>query len=524
MQIWNHYIAGVEGIWCLLGASVFLCVLLTWRLLRSLPLHQIARIHREQAGATYMLPLVLTVPFYVLLITMIIECTLLLATKIGSVGAAYSAARAAAVWLPYESAMPKTAPDYTPIEDREAMVRLAAARSMSPYASGSKSHAFDEPLGEFIDQTIAQQIEAFQTYSGDQNFDVEYLNRKFAYAFNASTISIDYFDPNTDEVTDKPAFNAKLQLTLRYEAPIHTFGIGRLFGEKSQIGNFFVLPITTTVPFENEGVKPSFAGKKISPDKLSKSLGIRYYDRAIGIRNTPLAPNSVGAIASHATPAINSANDGAERRRVGQLLTELQRQFIEATGDEKTRLEALIEDYLVALGKKPSKPYTGDNSWTKPLEATIVRGQRFHIYVLEDRTAGKGVTLVRGWTYVEDKLTGIVYRYRHTGLGKDVYSTSNILGLPGEVTHAELQGEMFVDEFSPATSMGSSLSSEVSGGLGLGYVSQDGPNGSTLRGAQMGVIASASSSLGVTDYSYAGTFSSLGAAGYSPLWSSGRQN
>jgi len=231
-----------------------------------------------------MLPLVLTMPFYVLLITMIIECTLMLTAKIGSVGAAYSAARAAAVWLPYESAMPKTAPDYTPIEDRELMVRLAAARSMWPYASGSKSHASDEPLDEFIDATMTQQIEAFRTYSGHQKFDAEYLKRteylkrKFAYAFNALTIAVDYFDPITRVATEKPAFNAKLQLTLHYEAPIHTFGIGRLFGEKSQTGKFFVRPVVTTVLIENEGVKPSLEGKRISPDKLSKSLGIRYYD------------------------------------------------------------------------------------------------------------------------------------------------------------------------------------------------------------------------------------------------------
>ncbi len=278
MPIWNHYIAGVEDIWCLLGASVFLCVLLTWRLLRSMALHRIASFHREQSGATYMLPLVLTMPFYVLLITMIIECTLMLTAKIGSVGAAYAAARAAAVWLPYESAMPKTAPDYTPMEDRELMVRLAAARSMWPYASGSKSHVSDEPLGEFIDATIAQQIEVFQHYSGDQKFDLDYVYRKFAYALNASRISIDYFDPITGTVAEKPAFNSKLQLTLYYEAPIHTFGVGRLFGEESQVGKYFVRPIMTTVSIENEGVKPSVAGNKISPDKLSKSLGIRYYD------------------------------------------------------------------------------------------------------------------------------------------------------------------------------------------------------------------------------------------------------
>lgn len=228
-----------------------------------------------------MLPLVLTMPFYVLLITMIVECSLMLTQKIGSVGAAYSASRAAAVWLPYENAMPKNAPDYTPLEQRQAMVRLAAARAMWPYASGAESHASSGQLDESLNATIDQQIAAFQAYSGDQKFDMEYLKRKFAYAYNGSTIETVYLDPVSLEPYDDketPAFNATIELTLRYEAPIHTYGIGRLFGEKSQFGNYFIRPVVTTVLIENEGVKDlSIANAQTSVPKAGKSLGIRYY-------------------------------------------------------------------------------------------------------------------------------------------------------------------------------------------------------------------------------------------------------
>ncbi len=128
---------------------------------------------------------------------MIVECTLMLTQKIGSVGAAYASARAAAVWLPYESAMPKEAPDYTPLQHRQAMVRLAAARAMWPYASGAKAHASSEPMGELIEATAEQQIEAFQAYANDSQFDKAYLKRKFAYAYNASTVEVVYLDPVT---------------------------------------------------------------------------------------------------------------------------------------------------------------------------------------------------------------------------------------------------------------------------------------------------------------------------------------
>ncbi len=227
-----------------------------------------------------MLPLVLTMPFYVLLITMIVECSLMLTQKIGSVGAAYSAARAAAVWLPYENAMPKNAPDYTPLEQRQAMVHLAAARAMWPYASGAESHASSEPIDESLNATIDQQIAAFQAYSGDQKFDMEYLKRKFAYAYNGSTIETVYLDPVSGEPYDDketPAFNAMIQLTLRYEAPIHTYGIGRLFWEKSQFGNYFIRPVVTTVLIENEGVKKSSLSNQSASFSTNRSLGIRYY-------------------------------------------------------------------------------------------------------------------------------------------------------------------------------------------------------------------------------------------------------
>lgn len=281
MNFWTHYITGIEDVWLALLISLFSVTHLTAKLIIAFKVRRLSTLHREQTGATYMLPLVLTIPIYVLFITMIIECTLLLTAKVGSVGAAYSAARAAAVWLPYENAMPQDAPDYTPLENRQTMVRLAAARAMFPYASGAPSHASDVVLDEFVAATANQQIAVFRAYSGNQNFDAEYLTRKFAYAYNSSTVEIKYLDPvSGGEYADNevPAFNAKIQLTLRYEAPIHTYGIGRLFGERSQFGKHFIRPAVTTVTIENEGVKKPRLARPHNLDPENKSLGIRYYN------------------------------------------------------------------------------------------------------------------------------------------------------------------------------------------------------------------------------------------------------
>jgi hypothetical protein len=296
MNALSHMISGSLDLWFVLFLSIFSVAWLTKRFIHACHARSLRRLANDQVGATYMLPLVLTAPFYVLLIAMIVECTLLLTQKIGAVGAAYSAARAAAVWLPYDNAMPQDAPDYTPLENRQTMVRLAAARALFPYASGSNAHVGSESLPEIVKQTGKQQIEAFRTYANNSRFEDEYLARKFAYAFRGTKVTIKYLNPESGKEygrQDVPAFNAKIRLTLHYEAAIHTMGVGRLLGQRSAVGSYFVHPTVTTVMLENEGVKAS--GSSIGSTKqgkLAKSLGIRYYDSRPSHGIAPLGPES----------------------------------------------------------------------------------------------------------------------------------------------------------------------------------------------------------------------------------------
>ncbi len=296
MQRWQQYLSGAEDLWILLAVCLGLFIWMTHKVMQSWKTRRLARLSGSESGATYMLPLVLTIPFYVLLIAMIVECTLMLAQKIGNVGAAYAAARAAVVWLPYETAIAKNAPDHTPIEYRLMMVKLAAARAMWPYASGSKSHQATVPADAFIEATIEQQLAALEAFSNEQDFDREYLKRKFRYAYNACTIEVKYLDAETGEPTDDPAFNAKLQLTLSYDCAIHTAGVGRWFGVKSSLGNFYVRRAATTIILENEGTKHLKLDATSQPktDRLP-SLGIRYYDRptVANSQSSPVAGHSI---------------------------------------------------------------------------------------------------------------------------------------------------------------------------------------------------------------------------------------
>lgn len=542
MQIWNRYFRGVEDIWLTLLLAVFALVFVTVKLLGLWVSHRaasrrqtgrLARLVGDEVGAAYMLPLALTVPFYVLLITMIVECTLMLAQKIGSVGAAYSAARAAAVWLPYETAMPKEAPDYTPLEDRQAMVQLAAARAMWPYASGSEVNTSSTQLDDLVEETIAQQIDAFQNYSGDSSFKRDYLKRKFIYAFNSSSIEIAYLDPTTEEVAKTPLFNSTIQLTLRYEAPIHTFGIGRLFGEKSKFGNFYVRPILTTVTIENEGVKRDPNPKLASKNKVNKSLGIKYYERH-NVTNRPAV--ALGGSASNTRPTNNSStsasgNNGtnsvnqsdSERHQAEVSLAQLEQQYAQATGEQRNHLRELIEDYRIALGLSAGKPYTGEVSWFETPNAPSNIGPHFHIYVLEDRLGVPGVGINRGRTFVQDVRTGEVYLYQHfSGGASNDATVKNPFGV--DIGYAELQGDAYYEGFNPQTSMSTGLGADTSVSVLAGYVIQQGPLGSTLQGAQIGTTIGGAISYGPTGYRYSGSYPSLQSAGYGTIWSKPKEN
>lgn len=63
--------------------------------------HAVRRLRRRaagQRGASYSLPVVLTAPFYLMLVLLVFELTFLLVARAGTQYAAFAAARAAAVW------------------------------------------------------------------------------------------------------------------------------------------------------------------------------------------------------------------------------------------------------------------------------------------------------------------------------------------------------------------------------------------------------------------------------------------
>ena len=80
----------------------------------------------DEDGAAYTLSYVMVIPVYALLICMIIETVLMLTAKLGTVYAAFAAARTASVWS-----------SATTWDKTMTKAKAAATKSMTPFASGT---------------------------------------------------------------------------------------------------------------------------------------------------------------------------------------------------------------------------------------------------------------------------------------------------------------------------------------------------------------------------------------------------
>src|SRR5690606_9836967 len=142
----------------------------------------------DERGASYSLSLVLVTPFYTLLICTIVECALMMVVKIGTVYAAYSAARSAMVWLPAEPSRPDK-------------IQLAAVQAMTPFASSLEEHCRGVGVsGQTLATENGNYFDAYRRYPASHQ-SRRYAWRKREYAARATRVTI---------VASSQEFNAEL--------------------------------------------------------------------------------------------------------------------------------------------------------------------------------------------------------------------------------------------------------------------------------------------------------------------------
>ena len=166
----------------------------------------------------------MVIPCYALLICMVIETSALLPTKIGSVYAAFAAARTATVW--------SSATDW---DNAEKKAIAAGRHAFVPFASSTQGLQPDA-----ISKESASYVMAHAEFS-DAPAREKYLLRKFDYAQRAVQVNV-----------DRPAkWNDDVNATVTYEFPFNIPGISRIFGERRDDGSYY-FPIQSTVTLMNE--------------------------------------------------------------------------------------------------------------------------------------------------------------------------------------------------------------------------------------------------------------------------------
>jgi len=202
----------------------------------------LARFVRDEEGAAYSLSFVMVIPIFALMICLIIEGALIMTAKLGTVYAAFAAARTASVWS-----------SHTTWEKTEERAQKAALQAMVPFASGTQGLLSNLPDDPKVVQDGVVYIGAYHAFAKDPQ-SAKYLASKYAYA--ARNVKVEIEGPPTN--SDTP-----ITAKVTYQFPFNVPGIARILGDKGPDGYFFNISSTATIP--NEG-----------PRDNRKTIGIGY--------------------------------------------------------------------------------------------------------------------------------------------------------------------------------------------------------------------------------------------------------
>jgi hypothetical protein len=235
----------VEIIWIFWVVSIVLLWIKTRQLVRSPFPGTWREFLAEESGAAYTLSYVFSFPIYMTLVCTVIETSLVLVVKIGTMYACYAGARSASVWLP---AKPEIA---------AAKIERAVVQAFTPFAEGNPVHT--QRLGVSPTMTSAgfEYHAAYAKYAANRaRAPREYLARKYSFAEKALTV---HWTPAN------PVENQDITLTVTYQMPLHIPGAARILGHPN--GRY---PITSRAILQNEGPKRESG---FNPDR---PMGIDY--------------------------------------------------------------------------------------------------------------------------------------------------------------------------------------------------------------------------------------------------------
>lgn len=262
----------VEDVWLVWIASSAALSLMVLRSLRSQNWRSIAGFWRDEGGASYALPYLMSFPLYMIFVCWTIQSTMILVVKLGVMHAAHTAVRSAVVWRPAD-----------PWNDSGRGLQLAedkaghAARmAMVPYASGLAAHqnvilysigngdalrrAGEALLPAYAYNEIYQEL-ASGSEAKDSLADGEFVRRKFRYAAAMTEVTLS---------DHQNKFNEALSAHVQFRMPIHIPGTGMILGTKHWSGKGYYRDVraTATLPLET----PESPGLRLGIDYDSSQL------------------------------------------------------------------------------------------------------------------------------------------------------------------------------------------------------------------------------------------------------------
>lgn len=246
-----NFVDGFEHVWLLWAASATVLLLTTVAMARRLKWEHIRQLVKDEDGAAYTLSYVLAMPVYVLFICLVVETTFMLVAKIGTVYAAFAAARTGAVW-------------YSADDDSDARQRsqFAAVRAFVPFSSGLAGLEEVDQAGQA--SNVDDYVSAYQEHVVEAGFEPaseKYLRGKYVYAERALDVTVTRQPGPSGNVWDE-----NIVATVSYDYPYSVPGIGRILGDPDPEGEGgFITQIVSSVVLQIE-----------HPWNDAKRLGIGY--------------------------------------------------------------------------------------------------------------------------------------------------------------------------------------------------------------------------------------------------------
>ena len=198
---------------------------------------------RRQRGASYSLPFVMVVPFYLVFVLAVFEAGFLVLARVQTQYAAHAAARSAVVW--------RSTPDPA---IAELNINRSAWMSLAPCVL-TRWNGDSGPLPTGARESAPGYGAAIRRASTGSGPSAQIMEQKFLKAAARTTVTVEELKPGDS--------HGLLRVTVTFRAPLY-FPVASRFLDPDGSPPF-EYPLTATVTFPNE-----------APESESRTLGIDY--------------------------------------------------------------------------------------------------------------------------------------------------------------------------------------------------------------------------------------------------------